>query len=475
MNDMLFDYPFVSQTRKEGFIAVLNPATSKDFAYVKNVSEDELKSMILKAYEAQKTWATLLALERANILMKWYHLMLEYKEDLASILTQEMGKPIIEARNEIVYGANFLRWFAEECRRIDGDIIQPVAKNQKIFVLKQPIGVCGAITPWNFPCAMIARKVAPALACGCAMIVKPATQTPLSAYAMLILALKAGVPENVLQVVTGDTQKISKILCESEIIRKITFTGSTEVGRILMRQSANTIKKLSLELGGNAPFIVFDDADMDKAIEGILLSKFRNSGQTCVCANRIYIHSKIYDKLSKGLKLKIQSLKLGNGLDETTTQGPLIDDKAVNKVKEHIKDAVSKGAKILAGGKESELGYSFFEPTLLTNVTQQMLVAKEETFGPLAPLFKFENEAEVIKMANNTEYGLAAYLYTKDSARIFRMSEALEYGIVGINTGIISTEVAPFGGVKQSGLGREGSKYGIEDYLELKYLCVNLD
>lgn len=474
MNFELLNHNFVSPTKKEDYIAVCNPATSKELAYVKNVSYEDLQAMLAKSQIAQKQWASRLAVERADILLKWYHLMLEYKEDLAVILTKEMGKPLNEARGEIVYGANFLRWFAEECRRIDGDIIQPVAQHQKILALKQPIGVCGAITPWNFPCAMITRKVAPALACGCTMIVKPATQTPLSAYAMLVLALKAGVPSDVLQVVTGDSRMISKTLCESDIVRKITFTGSTEVGRLLMQQSAPTIKKLSLELGGNAPFIVFEDADIDKAVDGILMSKFRNSGQTCVCANRIYVQSSVYERVSVALKKKVESLKLGDGMEKDTTQGPLIDNKAVQKVKEHISDAISKGAEVLVGGKASDLGHSFFEPTILTGVTQNMLVACEETFGPLAPLFKFDTEEEVIAMANDTEFGLAAYFYTNNAARQWRVSEALEYGIVGINTGIISTEVAPFGGVKQSGLGREGSKYGIDDYLELKYVCVDL-
>lgn len=474
MNFELLDHSFVSPTKKEDYIAVCNPATSKELAYVKNVAYEDLQAMLVKSQIAQREWASKLAVERADILLKWYHLMLEHKEDLAVILTKEMGKPLNEARGEIVYGANFLRWFAEECRRIDGDIMQPVAQHQKILALKQPIGVCGAITPWNFPCAMITRKVAPALACGCTMIVKPATQTPLSAYAMLVLALRAGVPSDVLQVVTGDSRMISKALCESDIVRKITFTGSTEVGRLLMQQSAPTIKKLSLELGGNAPFIVFEDADIDKAVDGILMSKFRNSGQTCVCANRIYVQSSVYEQVSVALKRRVESLKLGDGMEKDTTQGPLIDNKAVQKVKEHISDAISKGAEVLVGGKASDLGHSFFEPTILTGVTQNMLVACEETFGPLAPLFKFDTEEEVIAMANDTEFGLAAYFYTNNAARQWRVSEALEYGIVGINTGIISTEVAPFGGVKQSGLGREGSKYGIDDYLELKYVCVNL-
>ncbi|WP_104629385.1 NAD-dependent succinate-semialdehyde dehydrogenase [Helicobacter bizzozeronii] len=475
MNFKLLDHPFVSQQEKEGFIPVTNPATGKTLAFVKDISQEELEGLISQAHTAQKLWASKLALERANVLLKWYALVLEHQEDLARILTQEMGKPLKEARGEIVYGANFLRWFAEEARRIDGDILPSVAKNQKILVLKQPIGVCGAITPWNFPCAMITRKVAPALACGCSMIVKPATQTPLSAYALMVLAMQAGVPSGVLSVASGGASMISKVLCGSDLVRKISFTGSTEVGRLLMAQSAPSIKKLSLELGGNAPFIVFEDAHLQKAVEGILASKFRNSGQTCVCANRIYVQKSVYDQVSQMLKTKVESLKLGNGLEESTTQGPLIDLKALDKVQEHIVDATSKGAQILSGGKPSQLGGSFFEPTILTHVHQEMLVAKEETFGPLAPLFSFEDEEEVIAKANATEYGLAAYFYTQSPARIFRVGEALEYGIVGVNTGIISTETAPFGGVKQSGLGREGSKYGIEDYLELKYMCVDLE
>ncbi|WP_104639800.1 NAD-dependent succinate-semialdehyde dehydrogenase [Helicobacter bizzozeronii] len=475
MNFKLLDHPSVSQQEKEGFIPVTNPATGKTLAFVKDISQEELEGLIVQAHTAQKLWASKLALERANVLLKWYALVLEHQEDLARILTQEMGKPLKEARGEIVYGANFLRWFAEEARRIDGDILPSVAKNQKILVLKQPIGVCGAITPWNFPCAMITRKVAPALACGCSMIVKPATQTPLSAYALMVLAQKAGVPSGVLSVASGGAGMISKVLCGSDLVRKISFTGSTEVGRLLMAQSAPSIKKLSLELGGNAPFIVFEDAHLQKAVEGILASKFRNSGQTCVCANRIYVQKSVYDQVSQMLKTKVESLKLGDGLEESTTQGPLIDLKALDKVQEHIVDATSKGAQILSGGKPSQLGGSFFEPTILTHVHQEMLVAKEETFGPLAPLFSFEDEEEVIAKANATEYGLAAYFYTQSPARIFRVGEALEYGIVGVNTGIISTETAPFGGVKQSGLGREGSKYGIEDYLELKYMCVDLE
>lgn len=471
----LLEHEYVSKSSKDGFIAVENPATSEVLAYVYDIKEAELVKIIESSQVAQKKWASLLAVERANVLLKWYELMLKHKQKLAEILTLEMGKPIAESNGEIVYAANFLRWFAEECRRIDGDILQSVAQNQKLLVLKQPIGVCGAITPWNFPSAMITRKVAPALSCGCSMIVKPATQTPLSAYALAVLGYKAGVPKDLLQIVTGKASMISKILCESDIVRKITFTGSTEVGRVLMKQSSDTIKKLSLELGGNAPFIVFDDTDIESAVSGILASKFRNSGQTCVCANRIYIQSGVYDKIASALKTAVEGLKVGAGIESGTTQGPLIDSKAVAKVEEHIKDAIDKGAKVLTGGKPHALGHTFFEPTILTNVTQKMAVAREETFGPLAPLFKFDSEAEVIEMANDTEYGLAAYFYTKDCARQWRVGEALEYGIVGVNTGIISSEVAPFGGVKQSGLGREGSKYGIEDYLELKYMCVNLN
>ncbi|CRF51049.1 Succinate-semialdehyde dehydrogenase [NAD(P)+] [Helicobacter heilmannii] len=475
MNFSLLKHPFVSQTPKEGFIPVTNPATLQEIAYVKSVGQAKLEQIIAHAHKAQKEWAGKLALERADILLKLRTLLLDNLEDLARILTQEMGKPLKEARSEIAYGANYLRWFAEQARRVDGDILPSVAQNQKILVLKQPIGVCAAITPWNFPSGMIARKLAPALACGCAMVIKPATQTPLSAYALMVLAQKAGIPEGVLSVVTGDTKMLAKCICESDLVRKISFTGSTEVGKILAAQSAVTLKKLSLELGGNAPFIVFEDANLEKAAEGIMLSKFRNSGQTCVCANRIYVQKSIYNELSYILKSKVEGLKLGNGLEESTTQGPLIDSRAVAKVQEHINDATSKGAQVLCGGNPSNLGASFFEPTVLTGVNQQMAVAREETFGPLAPLFSFETEEEVLKWANATQYGLAAYFYTQNLARVFRMSEALEYGMVGVNAGHISTETAPFGGIKQSGMGREGSKYGIEDYLEIKYLNVRLD
>ena len=474
INYSLIEHPFVSKSSKDGFIEVKNKATDESLAFVYSIKQEELKSIIAKSKVAQKAWAKLMATQRADILLKWYNLMLENKQELAEILTQEMGKPLAEAQGEIVYAANFIRYFAEECRRIEGDIIQPVQENQKIFVLKQPVGVCGAITPWNFPSAMITRKAAPALAVGCSMIIKPATQTPLSAYALVNLAYKAGVPQDLLQVTTGNASMISETLCSSDIVKKISFTGSTEVGKKLIAQSANGVKKLSMELGGNAPFIVFDDANLDAAVQGILASKFRNSGQTCVCANRIYVQDRIYDELAKKLKEEVSKLNVGNGMDSGVTQGPLIDLKAVAKVEEHIADATKKGAKILLGGKRHERGGSFFYPTILCDVTKDMIVAREETFGPLAPLFRFKTDEEVIEMANDTEYGLAAYVYTTNMKRLWRVNEELEYGIIGTNTGIISTEVAPFGGVKQSGFGREGSKYGVQDYLEIKYMCVNL-
>ncbi len=474
INYSLIEHPFVSKSSKDGFIEVKNKATDESLAFVYSIKQEELKSIIAKSKVAQKAWAKLMATQRADILLKWYNLMLENKQELAEILTQEMGKPLAEAQGEIVYAANFIRYFAEECRRIEGDIIQPVQENQKIFVLKQPVGVCGAITPWNFPSAMITRKAAPALAVGCSMIIKPATQTPLSAYALVNLAYKAGVPQDLLQVTTGNASMISETLCSSDIVKKISFTGSTEVGKKLIAQSANGVKKLSMELGGNAPFIVFDDANLDAAVQGILASKFRNSGQTCVCANRIYVQDGIYDELAKKLKEEVSKLNVGNGMDSGVTQGPLIDLKAVAKVEEHIADATKKGAKILLGGKRHERGGSFFYPTILCDVTKDMIVAREETFGPLAPLFRFKTDEEVIEMANDTEYGLAAYVYTTNMKRLWRVNEELEYGIIGTNTGIISTEVAPFGGVKQSGFGREGSKYGVQDYLEIKYMCVNL-
>lgn len=470
----IFTHSDISQNPQNDFFPVDNPVNGEILAYVKKTSKDTLEQIIQKAQIAQKQWQNTLAEERSDKLYKMSHLMLENQEFLANLMTKEQGKPLAESRGEIVYAASFLKWFAFEARRVDGDILQSKNLKQKLLVLKQPIGVCAAITPWNFPSAMITRKIAPALACGCAMIVKSASATPLSAYALEILAQKAGIPDGLFRVVNGDSNEISNVLCQDERIKKLSFTGSTQVGIELYQKCASSIKKLSLELGGNAPLIVFDDANLSKAIEGIMLSKFRNSGQTCVCANRIYVQRGIYEKLCEKLCEAITSLKVGDGLQEGINQGPLINQKAVLKVQEHIEDALNQGAKLLSGGKKHSLGGNFFEPTLLGNVTQNMLVAKEETFGPLAPIFVFDEEEEVIQKANDTEFGLASYFFTEDYARQWRVSEALEYGMVGVNTGLISNEVAPFGGVKLSGLGREGSKYGISEYLELKYLCLNL-
>lgn len=470
----LLNHPDISFSPIPNAIKVDNPATGEALAFVRKTDSDGLKLLIQKAEAAQKLWAAKTALERADVLWRWYFLIKENKEELARIMTMEQGKSLTEARGEIDYAASFVRWFAEEARRIDGDVLTSVKASQKLVVLKQPVGVTAAITPWNFPSAMIARKAAPALAVGCAMIVKPASLTPLSAYALAVLAYEAGVPQDLLPVVSGSASEISHEFATNPTVRKISFTGSTEVGAKIFADSAADIKKLSLELGGNAPFIVFDDADLDKAVEGALASKFRNSGQTCVCTNRVYAQSGIYDEFCRKLSEKVAALKLGNGLDEGVNQGPLIEEKAVEKVEQHIADALSKGASCLTGGKRSALGGTFFEPTVLSGVTAQMAVAREETFGPLCPVFRFENEAEVIAAANDTEYGLAAYLFTADTARQWRVGEALEYGMVGINTGLISNEVVPFGGVKRSGLGREGSKYGADEYLELKYLCIDV-
>ena len=470
----LLNHPDISFLPIPDSIKVDNPATGETLAFVRTTRSDDLKLLIQKAEDAQKIWAAKTALERADVLWRWYFLMKENKEELARIMTMEQGKSLTEARGEIDYAASFVRWFAEEARRIDGDVLTSVKASQKLVVLKQPVGVTAAITPWNFPSAMIARKAAPALAVGCAMIVKPASFTPLSAYALALLAYEAGVPQDLLPVVSGSASEISHEFATNPTVRKISFTGSTEVGAKIFADSAADIKKLSLELGGNAPFIVFDDADLNKAVEGALASKFRNSGQTCVCTNRVYAQSGIYDEFCRKLSEKVAALKLGNGLDEGVNQGPLIEEKAVEKVEQHIADALSKGASCLTGGKRSALGGTFFEPTVLSGVTAQMAVAREETFGPLCPVFRFESEAEVIAAANDTEYGLAAYLFTADTARQWRVGEALEYGMVGINTGLISNEVVPFGGVKRSGLGREGSKYGADEYLELKYLCIDV-
>lgn len=452
---------------------VTNPATGEVIAVLPDVSKAEVTKAIDAAHSAQKAWARKTGKERAAILRKLNDLMVANADDLATILTMEMGKPWPEARGEILYGASYVEWFAEEAKRVYGDTIPGHQADKRIMVIKQPIGVVGAITPWNFPNAMLARKVAPALAVGCSMVSKPAAQTPLSALALAILAERAGLPAGLFSVLTStDAAMVGQEFCANDKVRKLTFTGSTNVGRILMRQGADQIMKLGLELGGNAPFIVFDDADLDAAVEGAMISKYRNAGQTCVCANRLYVQSGIYDAFAKKLAEKVGQLKVGDGFAEGITTGPLIDAKAVEKVKEHVADAVSKGAKVTLGGNPSSAGDLFFEPTILTGVTTAMKVATEETFGPVAPLFKFETEEEVIELANATEFGLASYFYSKDIAKIFRVAEALEYGMVGVNTGLISTEVAPFGGIKQSGLGREGSKYGIDDYTEIKYICL---
>lgn len=470
----LFAHKDILHVEAEQTIKVTNPATNEILAYVRKTNAAELETIIKKAQIAQKQWAQTLAEERSDKLMRFYALILENKESLAEIMTKEQGKPLAESLGEILYAASFVKWFAAEARQVCGDIMESKTKAQKIMAIKQPIGVCAAITPWNFPSAMITRKIAPALASGCAILVKSASQTPLSAYALELLAKEAGIPKDVFVVVNGDSNMISDVLCRSEAIRKLSFTGSTKVGAQLYAKCARTIKKLSMELGGNAPFIVFDDANLEEAIEGIMASKFRNSGQTCVCANRIYAQSGIYAQLCEALKQKMQTLKVGNGLDKGTNQGPLINQAAVEKVKEHIADALQKGAKLLSGGREHSLGGTYFEPTLICDVRADMLVAREETFAPLAPIFRFESEEEAIEAANNTEFGLAAYFFTQDYKRQWRVAESLEYGMVGINTGLISNEVAPFGGIKHSGLGREGSKYGIDEYMEIKYLCLNL-
>ncbi|MDC5357280.1 NAD-dependent succinate-semialdehyde dehydrogenase [Acinetobacter baumannii] len=456
------------------YIEVNDAATGETLAWVKTYDRAGVEAAINRSAKAQAAWKKQTALARADVLLAWYNLMLEHKENLAQILTAEQGKPLAEARGEIGYAASFIRWFAEQARRIDGEVLTPTLPNQRLLVIKQAIGVTAAITPWNFPAAMITRKAGPAIAAGCSMLVKPAEQTPLTAYALEVLALQAGLPADVLINISGDAVEVGKTLCESDIVRKLSFTGSTQVGRILMQQCAPTIKKLSLELGGNAPVLVFDDANLEQAVQGIMASKYRNSGQTCVCANRIYVQDGIYDALAERLVEAVSKLKVGDGRQDGSTQGPLIDEDAVAKVQSHIADATEKGATVRIGGQRSALGGTFFEPTVLTDVTQDMKVSKEETFGPLAPLFRFKTEDEAVAMANDTEFGLAAYLFTQSTARQWRVGEALEYGMVGINTGAISNEVAPFGGVKQSGLGREGSKFGIEEYVEMKYLCVDL-
>jgi succinate-semialdehyde dehydrogenase/glutarate-semialdehyde dehydrogenase len=455
-----------------GTIPVTNPANGQLLGTVPKMGTSETRRAIEAAERALPAWRAKTGKERAAILRRWFELMMTNQDDLALLMTSEQGKPLAEAKGEVAYAASFIEWFGEEAKRIYGDVIPGHQADKRIVVIKQPVGVCGAITPWNFPAAMITRKAGPALAAGCTMVVKPATQTPYSAFAMAELAERAGVPKGVLSVLTGSAKEIGGELTANPIVRKITFTGSTEVGRVLMAQSAETVKKVSLELGGNAPFLVFDDADLDAAVEGAMLSKYRNAGQTCVCANRILVQDGVYDAFAQKLADKVKALKVGPGTESGVNIGPLIDDNAVAKVEEHIEDAVSKGAKVIVGGKRHTLGGLFFEPTLLTGVTTKMKVTKEETFGPVAPLFRFKTEEEAIAMANDTEFGLASHFYARDIGRIWRVGEGLESGIVGINTGIISTEVAPFGGVKQSGIGREGSKYGIEEFLEVKYLCM---
>jgi succinate-semialdehyde dehydrogenase/glutarate-semialdehyde dehydrogenase len=453
-------------------INVVNPANGSVLGTVPRMGAEEARRAIEAAERAWPAWRAKTAKERAVILRKWFDLMMANQEDLAQILTAEQGKPLTEARGEIAYGASFIEWFAEEGKRAYGDVIPQHQPDKRVLVIKQPIGVCALITPWNFPNAMITRKAGPALAAGCTVVIKPASQTPYSALAMAELGERAGIPKGVLNILTGDSKAIGAELCGNPKVRKLSFTGSTETGRVLMRQCADTVKKLSLELGGNAPFIVFDDADLDAAVEGALASKYRNAGQTCVCANRLYVQDSVYDAFSAKLAEKVKGFKVGAGTEPGVVIGPLIDENGVKKVEAHVADALGKGAKVMLGGKRHALGGLFFQPTVLTNVTPDMLVSHEETFGPVAPLIRFKTEDEVIRLANDTEFGLSGYFYSRDVGRIFRVAEAMETGIVGANVGIISTEIAPFGGVKQSGLGREGSKYGLEEYLEIKYILV---
>jgi len=455
-------------------IAIANPGTHEVIGHVPVMGNTETLAAIDAANAALPAWRALTAKERGQKLRRWFELMLQHSDDLALLMTTEQGKPLAEAKGEVAYAASFIEWFAEEAKRVYGDTIPGHQADKRITVIKQPVGVTAAITPWNFPAAMITRKAAPALAAGCTMVVKPAPQTPFTALALAELAERAGIPAGVFSVVTGDSIAIGKAMCDSPIVRKLSFTGSTPVGIKLMEQCAPTLKKLSLELGGNAPFIVFNDADIDAAVEGAMIAKYRNAGQTCVCANRIYVQSGVYDEFAQRLAVAVAKLKVGLGTETGVTTGPLINADAVAKVQLHLDDAVAKGAQILAGGKPHDLGGYFFEPTILTGVTRQMLVATEETFGPLAPLFKFDDVDDVIKQANDTEFGLAAYFYGRDISLVYKVAEALEYGMVGVNTGLISTEVAPFGGIKSSGLGREGSKFGIEEYLEMKYICMSV-
>ena len=475
--DALIDGVWTAGQAGSARFAVTDPATGRELAQVANLGPIDAAAAISAAEKAWPAWRAKTAKERGAILMKWFALLHQHADDLARIMTAEQGKPLAEARGEVGYGASFLEWFAEEARRVYGETIPTTDNNKRYIVIKQPIGVCAAITPWTFPIAMITRKVAPALAAGCPVIIKPAEQTPLSALAVAELAQRAGMPAGVLNILTADADnsiEIGKVLCSSDVVRHLSFTGSTEVGRILARQCAPSIKKISLELGGNAPFIVFDDADIDSAVEGAMVSKYRNAGQTCVCANRLYVQASVYDAFVEKLAAKAAGIKVGNGFEAGVNQGPLIDDAAIAKVEAHVADAVAKGARVVVGGSRAGGGSGdrFYTPTVLADVTSDMLCAKEETFGPVAPVFRFETEAEAIAMANATEFGLASYFYSRDIGRVFRVGEALEYGMVGINTGLISTAEVPFGGVKQSGLGREGARQGMDDYVEIKYLCL---
>lgn len=459
----------------DGTFDVTNPARGDVIAQVADLSRAQVAGAIAQAEKAQKDWAAWTGKERAAVMRKWFDLMMENQDDLGTILTAEQGKPLAEAKGEIAYGASFIEFFGEEAKRIYGEMIPGHQRDKRIMVMKQPIGVAASITPWNFPNAMITRKAAPALAAGCSFVARPAAETPLSAIVMGVLAERAGIPAGVFNVLpSSSSSAVGKEFCENPAVRKLTFTGSTEVGRILLKQAADQVMKCSMELGGNAPFIVFDDADLDAAVEGAIMCKFRNNGQTCVCANRIYVQAGVYDEFAAKLKDRVSKMKVGDGLEEGTDLGPLINPEASDKVREHIKDAVDNGAEIILGNAKDDMGGNFFGPTIVTGVTQDMKVAKEETFGPLAPLFKFDGVDDVIAMANDTIFGLASYFYAKDLSRVYKVAEALEYGIVGVNTGIISTELAPFGGVKQSGLGREGSHHGIEDYLEMKYVCLSV-
>ncbi len=454
-----------------------NPANNDIIAQVANLDAADAEKAIAAANAAFPKWRGITGKERAGFMRKWFDLILQNKDDLAILMTLEQGKPLAESSGEVVYGASFIEWYAEEAKRVSGTIPTTIWGDKRFMVLKQPVGVCVAITPWNFPNAMITRKIAPAMAAGCTIVIKPAEQTPLSALALAELAIRAGIPEGVVNIITADADRsvaIGKTLCASPIVRHLSFTGSTEVGRILMSQCAPTVKKLGLELGGHAPFIVFEDADIDAAVTGAIASKYRNSGQTCVCANRIYVHKKVHDVFVEKFSKAVQTIKVGNGMDADVSQGPLIDQAALEKVERHIADALSKGAKLVTGGKPSPLGGTFYEPTILANVSSNMLITYEETFGPVAPIIPFESDDEVVELANNSQYGLASYFYSRDIGRIWKVAEALEYGMVGVNSGILANEVVPFGGVKQSGLGREGSVFGMDEYLELKYVCITL-